>query len=336
MKNNSSNIFYVYGYIRLDTNTYFYIGKGCKNRLYRLEDRNKHFLNIVNKVQCSVEILYDNLTENEAYLLEEKTIDDLVFNEGYSIDIIGFEKNKDMHLVNREWGGHGGISRTIVGLRNGNSNPVVCLNTDEFFDTVSMASKKYNVDYTSIIKCCNNKFKHAGRDINNNNLIWMYFRDYEVLKENEIKSKLEEGLNSQYGVNNPFYNKKHTDKTKELIRKIRTGTKQSLETKAKYNRKGELNNMYGRRGINSPHYGKHRTEDCKNKIAESNGTKIKCIELDRVFISLNQAEKILFEEYNIKINRRTLVNRLKPNSKKDWCGILIKDSKEIKLHWKYI
>ena len=45
--------YYVYGYIRLDTNTYFYIGKGCKNRLYRLEDRNKHFLNIVNKVQCS-------------------------------------------------------------------------------------------------------------------------------------------------------------------------------------------------------------------------------------------------------------------------------------------
>lgn len=99
-------IFYVYGYVRLDTNSYFYIGKGKNNRYLRLDNRKPHFINILNKVDCAVEILYDNLTEEEAFQLEVDTIYDLVFNEGYSIEIKGFEKC-EKHLVNCTWGGEG-------------------------------------------------------------------------------------------------------------------------------------------------------------------------------------------------------------------------------------
>ena len=100
--------YYVYGYIRLDTNTYFYIGKGKDNRYLRLDNRKQHFMNIYNKVECAVEILYDNLTEDEAFQLEVDTIYDLVFNEGYSIDIKGIRKNTNgCHLVNCTWGGEG-------------------------------------------------------------------------------------------------------------------------------------------------------------------------------------------------------------------------------------
>ena len=100
--------YYVYGYIRLDTNTYFYIGKGKDNRYLRLDNRKQHFMNIYNKVECVVEILYDNLTEDEAFQLEVDTIYDLVFNEGYSIDIKGIRKNTNgCHLVNCTWGGEG-------------------------------------------------------------------------------------------------------------------------------------------------------------------------------------------------------------------------------------
>ena len=98
--------YYVYGYIRLDTNSYFYIGKGKDNRYLRLDNRKSHFMNIFNKIECVVEILYDNLTEDEAFQLEVDTIYDLVFNEGYSIDIKGFDKNEN-HLVNCTWGGEG-------------------------------------------------------------------------------------------------------------------------------------------------------------------------------------------------------------------------------------
>lgn len=100
--------FYVYGYVRLDTNSYFYIGKGHGNRYLRLDNRKPHFLNIVNITDVAVEILYDNLTEQEAFELERDVIEDLVFNEGYSIDIPNFscERCSD-NLVNLTWGGDG-------------------------------------------------------------------------------------------------------------------------------------------------------------------------------------------------------------------------------------
>lgn len=102
------NDFYVYAYIRLDTNTYFYVGKGHRNRYLRLDNRSEHFKNIINKTSCVVEILYDNLSEEDAFLKEMQVIEDLVFLEGYSIEIKGFSKNRDgYHLVNRTWGGEG-------------------------------------------------------------------------------------------------------------------------------------------------------------------------------------------------------------------------------------
>ena len=102
----NENKYYVYGYIRLDTNTYFYIGKGKDNRYLNIDNRSNHFKNILNKTNCVVEILYKNLTEKEAFQLEMDIIDDLVFNEGYGIDIIGINNN-DYYLVNCTWGGEG-------------------------------------------------------------------------------------------------------------------------------------------------------------------------------------------------------------------------------------
>lgn len=99
------NKYYVYGYVRLDTNNYFYIGKGTGKRCFDIWNRSEHFLNILDKVPCAVEILYDNLTEDESFYYEEKTIEDLVFNEGYSISIKGIKRNNGQHLVNKCWGG---------------------------------------------------------------------------------------------------------------------------------------------------------------------------------------------------------------------------------------
>ena len=102
------NRFYIYAYIRLDRNNYFYIGKGTGNRCYEHHTgRNKHFKNIINSIDYKIEILYDNLTENEALELEVKTIHDLVFNEGYSIEINGYNTKNENHLVNQTWGGEG-------------------------------------------------------------------------------------------------------------------------------------------------------------------------------------------------------------------------------------
>ena len=114
------NNYYIYGYIRLDTNTYFYIGKGKGNRCKRIDIRSLHFKNIIKSTECALEILYDNLTEEEAFELEIKTIEDLVFNEGYSIE---FDKDSDKnkygyHLVNCTYGGEviSGYKHTVESI----------------------------------------------------------------------------------------------------------------------------------------------------------------------------------------------------------------------------
>lgn len=105
---NEDKRYYIYGYIRLDTNKYFYIGKGTRKRAYAVTvSRNAHFKNIIDKYETRMDILYDHLSEQEAYDKEKETIRHLVEDEGYSISIKGIVRNPEAHLVNKSWGGEG-------------------------------------------------------------------------------------------------------------------------------------------------------------------------------------------------------------------------------------
>ena len=104
------NDYYVYIYWRLDTNEPFYVGMGHGYRWRDLSKRNKHFKNIVNKYLFVVEIVKENLTQFEAFYWEEKIIEILVFEYGFSIDIKNNRSSeKGYHLVNMTWGGEGCI-----------------------------------------------------------------------------------------------------------------------------------------------------------------------------------------------------------------------------------
>jgi len=88
------NIYYVYEWIRLDTNKPFYVGKGKDKRCYiKKRGNNKHFNNIVKAVKTKVNILKENLTEKEALDLEKQYIKEY--------------KNKGIPLVNLTNGGEG-------------------------------------------------------------------------------------------------------------------------------------------------------------------------------------------------------------------------------------
>lgn len=67
-------IYYVYLHRRLDDNSVFYVGKGKKKRAWVTKSRNKHWKHIVEKHGYTVEIFKDNLTEQEAFKLEEEQI----------------------------------------------------------------------------------------------------------------------------------------------------------------------------------------------------------------------------------------------------------------------
>lgn len=77
INNTMNNIYYVYGHYRKDTNLLFYVGKGKNKRAWDKNSRNKYWHHIVNKVGYEVDIIYKNLTEEQAFKNEIALITDL-------------------------------------------------------------------------------------------------------------------------------------------------------------------------------------------------------------------------------------------------------------------
>lgn len=94
------NEYYVYMWIRTDTNDPFYVGKGKGDRAYSFQSRNKYFKDVIkycnnNNIDVCVCILHENLSEKEALEYECWYIDYFINECGYS-------------LTNMTWGGDGG------------------------------------------------------------------------------------------------------------------------------------------------------------------------------------------------------------------------------------
>lgn len=88
-------MFYVYEHIRLDTNTVFYVGKGCGNRVRSKDKRNKHWHGVVNKAGYKGRVIFESHDEEFVFLAEQERIDQL--------RRLGFK------LANKTDGGGGGL-----------------------------------------------------------------------------------------------------------------------------------------------------------------------------------------------------------------------------------
>ena len=73
------NNFYVYIHYRNDTDEPFYVGKGRGKRTFvkGKSTRNSYWINIVNKADYTVKLFEENLTEEQAFELECKIIEEL-------------------------------------------------------------------------------------------------------------------------------------------------------------------------------------------------------------------------------------------------------------------
>lgn len=77
--------YYVYEYIRLDTNEPFYVGKGKRRRWKDIKGRNEWFIKVINKCDVVVNILHDNLDENIALDFECWYIHEYKYIIGYDL-----------------------------------------------------------------------------------------------------------------------------------------------------------------------------------------------------------------------------------------------------------
>jgi hypothetical protein len=74
MKTDRRRRYYVYVWKINDTGEVIYVGKGTGKRYLTRKRENKYFMNMVKSHDCSPEIIYDNLTEREAFDKEIETI----------------------------------------------------------------------------------------------------------------------------------------------------------------------------------------------------------------------------------------------------------------------
>lgn len=92
------NDFYVYEWYVRDTMEVFYVGKGKNDRYLETKRRNKMFRDMYCTHNCDVRKIKENLTEQEAFDLEEQTIK-------------YYKENTSYRLSNQTDGGSGGNTR---------------------------------------------------------------------------------------------------------------------------------------------------------------------------------------------------------------------------------
>ena len=147
-------------------------------------------------------------TVDDAYKLEEKYItlagavkSDKYYNLAGGGRGTGFGENSPMWGKNLSEEAKLKISKANTGrklsnqtkeyLREIKSIKTVCLNTKRIYKSLLDASIKSNVNYSSIAACCSGKHNYAGA-VDGEPLVWMYYKDYELLSESDISKRLKD------------------------------------------------------------------------------------------------------------------------------------------------
>jgi hypothetical protein len=212
----------VYRHIRHDKNEPFYIGIGTsESRAYRKDGRNPIWKKIVNSTSYTVEILFDNLSKEDACKKEKEFIS----------------------LYGRISDGTGCLSNITIGgdILIGSDNPMYNVGEPVIIDgvhysSIAEASRSTGLHHKTIVFRIKSKTfpKYIYSDFSKN------VEKIPVEKLSEYRRK-----------NNPMYGKAHTEEVKKTISKKNKGRKKSelssmINKVVKVNRREVIvgNNIY--------------------------------------------------------------------------------------------
>ncbi len=166
---------YVYTYTRLDKNEIFYVGIGSDSKYKRAKNlslRTDYFKKIINKSEYKLDIVFDDLTWEEACLKE--------------IELIALYGRKDLGigtLINFTDGGEG---------RKGSQNKITPTyqidlegNIIKEWINIETICKKLNIHRQSLYAVLN------GKVLTCNKFIWVYKKDYSLTRIKSVLDKLE-------------------------------------------------------------------------------------------------------------------------------------------------
>lgn len=196
------NRFYVYAHIRKSTGEVFYIGRGTGKRMYSKQHRSKHWQAIVNKYGIDHKILFNNLTNEGANVIEQEQIKEYgrLDNGGQLINqtdggggLCGYKPTKET-LIKKSKAMKGRIFKHI------DKNIV-----EKMFmsgSTIKQIASIQKVAITTIRKHIDPsiRFEHSKKGKSKENLIMF----------NKGNIPWNKGVTVFSGVDNPFYGKKHS------------------------------------------------------------------------------------------------------------------------------
>ncbi len=277
------NKFYVYEWIRLDTNEPFYVGKGKNNRCYKL-NRNQYFNNIINTLDCIVNILHDNLTEEEAFQYECWYIHEYKYEIGYT-------------LANMTDGGEGCAGKitseeTKQKISKANKGKLVFTEEHKIKIGLAHKNKRLSIETKQKISEKCKGYRHTEE------------AKKAISEKHKGKKRSEESIQKTANANK---GRKCTDETKQKISKVNKGRKLSEKTKLKISEsgKGKIISKESKEKSSKSNKGQKRSEKTKinMKIANRNKHIQRCINSIRLiygYIDMKLLNKIQIEEINIK------------------------------------
>jgi hypothetical protein len=245
---------YVYQHIRLDNSTIFYIGIGSDSTYKRANNkynRNQVWKRISKKYGYSVEIIYDNITWEDAC-------------------------NKEIELI-KKYGRINLGSGDLVNMTDGGEGLIGLIHTEDHRkkNSDSNKGKKKSEEFVE---------KLRNRTVSDETKLKISVSNRGKKRTVDQRQKMKDSLKGKYiGENNHFFGKNHTDESKNKISKAAKGRKLSVDIKKKIGKsntgkthphtqetKEKLSYSAKLRNIKPPsRKGMKHTEETKQKMREA-------------------------------------------------------------------